>query len=295
MLKKSLHTAFAAATIFTLNSAEPSAFEIRNYEEKIEEKLIREVKFEPADKKLFRAYGGAAAAGIGVDNSCALKLERTDDKQTVYATIGLPQIVPGADYVVEVAVKGENITKSSAKRQFHCLATESRLTATGQMANWRDGTTRCYSDIPGKEFTTLKMDFKGKKGLQPFVVLNIPSGYLGTVCFDNLKVYQKGMPSTLTLTAPALQIFRTDNGKFEVSATAAKVADPLLLAILHRDKKIMRSVIVRPDLDNVFRGDFGKDLEAGEAGLMLIFADAASKEKVGMLEMNCSIESADGE
>ena len=86
-------------------------------------------------------------------------------------------------------------------------------------------------------------------------------------------------------------MFRSDNGKFEVSATAVKASDPLLLAILHRDKKIMRSVIVRPDLDNVFRGDFGKDLEAGEAGLMLIFADAAAKVKLAVMETDCTIES----
>jgi len=128
-------------------------------------------------------------------------------------------------------------------------------------------------------------------GKYPFVVLNFPSGFRGTLYFDELKIYRNGMPSTLKLTAPALRIFRSDDGKFEVSAAPAKAADPLLLAVLHRDKKILRSVIVRPDLDNVYRGDFGKGLETGDAALRLIFADAAAEVKLGVLEIDCCIES----
>ena len=70
-----------------------------------------------------------------------------------------------------------------------------------------------------------------------------------------------------------------------------KVSDPVLLAVLHHDNKILRSVIVRPDLDNVFRGDFGDNLKPGDAGLQLIFADAAEKVKLGFLDVPCCIES----
>ena len=283
----------AATSVF---AAEPSAFEIRNYAPRIENTLIKEVKFEAADKKLYRAYNGVSTDKAGIDGSNALVFTRQAGKKVeLYATVPLPQITAGTDYVAEVMVRGENLKNASSKRPFYCLAAESRVVATGKMANWRDGTTRIYGELPGSEFRKVELNFKGKKGLQPFILLTLPGGFEGTLCFDDLKIYKKGLPSTLTLTAPALQMFRTDNGKFEVSVTTARVSDPLLLAILHRDKKILRSVIVRPDLDNVFRGDFGKDLEEGEAGLMLIFADAASKEKIGTLDLECSIESIDGE
>lgn len=58
-----------------------------------------------------------------------------------------------------------------------------------------------------------------------------------------------------------------------------------------RNRKILRSVIVRPDLDNVFRGDFGKGLEPGDASLRLIFADAAAKVKLAVSDIDCSVES----
>ena len=281
-----------ASLIVSLNGADPSAFEILNYPEKTEKKLIREVKFEPAGKKLFRVYNGAAVPGKGVEKSHALKLERNDDRTLpVYASIDLPPVTPGTEYTAEVMVKGENVRRTVPGRKFYCLSIESRITATGKMASWRDGTIRIYNEIPGNDFSRLALDFKGKKGLQPFVVLNFPSGFRGTLYFDELKIYRNGMPSTLKLTAPALRIFRSDDGKFEVSAAPAKAADPLLLAVLHRDKKILRSVIVRPDLDNVYRGDFGKGLETGDAALRLIFADAAAEVKLGVLEIDCCIES----
>ncbi len=281
-----------ALLIASLNGADPSVFEILNYPEKAEKQLIREVRFEPSEKKLFRAYNGAVVPGKGIEKSHALRLERTDGRaKPVYAAVNLPPAVPGTDYTVEVMVKGENIRKAASARKFYCLSIESRVRATGKMANWRDGTIRIYSDIPGNDFTCLTLNFKGKKGLQPFVKLDFPSGFLGTLYFDGLKICQNGLPSTLKLTAPALRIFRSGNGRFEVAAAPAKAADPLLLAVLHRNRKILRSVIVRPDLDNVFRGDFGKGLEPGDASLLLIFADAAAKVKLAESDIDCSVES----
>ena len=281
-----------ASLIASLNGADPSAFEILNYPEKAEKQLIREVRFEPPEKKLFRVSNGEAVPGRGIEKSHALKLARTDGRaKPVYASVNLPPAVPGTDYTAEVMVKGENIQKSASSRKFYCLSIESRVKATGRMANWRDGTIRIYSDIPGNDFTCLTLKFKGKKGLQPFVKLDFPSGFLGTLYFDELKIYQNGLPSTLKLTAPALRIFRSDNGRFEVAAAPAKAADPLLLAVLHRNRKILRSVVVRPDLDNICRGDFGKGLEPGDASLRLIFADAAAKVKLAVSDIDCSVES----
>lgn len=281
----------SAMLVSVLHAAEPSAFEILNYEEKISENRIMEVKFEPSGKKRFRLYNAELVPGEGTDRY-VLKMERTaDSSPTPCATIGLPPAVPDADYTVEVNVRGENMRKGASAGRFHCLDVESRVISTGKMAHWRDGTIRAYGDFPGRDFSPLRLDFKGKEGLQPFVKLNIPAGFLGTLYFDDLKVYRKGLPSVLKLTAPALQIFRTGNGKFEVTVTPVKVSDPVLLAVLHHDNKILRSVIVRPDLDNVFRGDFGDNLKPGDAGLRLIFADAAEKVKLGFLDVPCCIES----
>lgn len=284
----------SAASALALRGADPSAFEVRNYQEAVERSVIREVKFDEKGKKLFRAYSGTVVKGSGVGGSAALKMEqKPGGKDPTYATVSLPPVDPGADYVVEVMVRAEGLRKGSSQRPFHCLAVESRIIATGKMAPWRDGTTRAYTEIPGEQWTKVTLTFKGKKGLLPFVVLGIPSGYEGTIFFDDLQVAKMGMPSALTLSAPPFRIFRTDNGKFEVSATPAKVSDPLLLAILHREKKILRTVFVRPDMDNVFRGDFGKGIEPGAAGVTMIFADAAAKVKLGVLETECSVESMD--
>ena len=281
----------SAMLVSVLHAAEPSAFEILNYEGKISENRIMEVKFEPSEKKRFRLYNDAELVPVNGTDRHLLKLERTaDSSPSPCATIGLPPAVPDADYTIEVNVRGENMRKSASAGRFHCLDVESRVISTGKMAHWRDGTTRAYGEFPGHDFSPLRLDFKGKEGLQPFVKLNIPAGFLGTLYFDDLKVYRKGLPSVLKLTAPALQIFRTDNGKFEVTVTPVKVSDPVLLAVLHRDNKILKSVIVRPDLDNVFRGDLGDSLKPGDIGLRLIFADAAAKVKLGLLEINCRIE-----
>lgn len=282
----------SAVMMSFLSAADPSVFEILQYEEKTVENQILEVNFEPSEKKQLRLYGAELVPEQGMNRTHALKLERTSENSPAPgATIGLPPAAPGADHTVEVNVRGENLKKCGSAGRFFCLAVESRVVSTGKMAPWRDGTTRAYGEFPGRDYSLLRLDFKGREGLQPFVKLSLPAGFLGALYFDDLKVYRKGLPSALKLNAPVLQIFRTDNGKFEVSASPLKASDPLLLAILHHDSKILRSVIVRPDLDNVFRGDFGKDLEAGDVSLRLILADAAEKVKLGVSEIRCSIES----
>lgn len=264
----------------------PSEEELRSYPPAVTNQLIFSTGFEDPNAPEVKLLSPNIryAKGEGNTGNCAIKLEGKE----AYGKIILPagKFPEGMKYRVRIYVRG-NIHSTDDKKygsyrfmSVHYVDNASKKELPYTSAVFPFTTyPRDPDDISHfKEFT---FDFYGKEGTTPVIYLYIKYGpFDGTLWFDDLRVYQLGVDAHINTVEPYMRAFRNQEGKFRLYAEAPGITQTCMLVTLKKDGKQLREMVLSPDTDGFFRGDFGKNLPEGNLTLNAMLADVSGKKKL---------------
>lgn len=265
----------------------PAAEEILSWPGASQNTLVYSTGFEnPAAREIIflDAKKAEYAKGAGNTGNTALHLKG----QNVLVRINLPRskFKQGAKYTVKVFVRG-NIRTSDGRKihghgSYRFIETRFRDLKTGKELHWSHGvfpfTPPPHDPDSITEFKEFSYEFSVKEGTFPYLYFTTCHGpFEGDLWFDDLRIYQCGKDSHVNLAKPMMKAFPHGNGRVEFYAVSAGVARPILLAEFRKEGKTIRSLIMRPEKDGLFRGDFGSDLPAGIGEIRASFASEDEK------------------
>ena len=250
--------------------------------------------FKPAkrEKVLFSCgFETATVTGAEIRNDCAIVREAGVNGNSgfvierrnvplengIWSTFEIPGTVPGVTYRVEASVRQEGLTKVKPRQGFFaCMSVESRWKDTGENVPWREGTTHFMTQGLSPEYAHVQFQFTAKENMNHFLVLRLQSGWTGKIFYDDIRVMEEGVKSTILLTWPAAHGFEPGDGQFVLHGD--RLPEGCLVQVkLARDGKVVRSLILHPDPKGDFSGDWG-EMEPGEAEMKVFAAVPGSGE-----------------
>ena len=245
---------------------------------------------DPAFPGMRLMNGFKVVSGEGMNGTSALKVSRSLPlKQDQYMTLDLPEIPGGTKCVLKFQVRGKDVNfpgGGSDSAFFPYAAIEYRDAATGKNL----GGTGDWCRVPTMEdYHEMTIGFTVPEGKRPFLALRLSKNWSGTLWFDDIYLYRKGISYAVILSRPAQHTFQTDDGKFKVHVYDPLSRKTVLLASLIRDGKTFLETVVEPDTQNDFRGDFGTDIPEGPAQLKTILADIQTGEQICKSEFDVRI------
>ena len=131
--------------------------------------------------------------------------------------------------------------------------------------------------------------FPGIEGAKTHIRLALWYDFLGTIWFDDLRVYRDGVTANAFLVEPFCATFFTDSGKYRIKIHLPKeYSKPAVLVEFLSGKKLLKRQVVQP-VKGWVDGDFGKGLPKGDGILRITLADSGKKLRIKTLEIPVNI------
>ena len=264
----------------------PDAKTIRSFSKIMENTLMYSTGFEnPNSPEIkFLTDGICYEKGGGLTGNTALKLQGHRVKGRILLPKG--KFLEGVQYTVKVFVRGNVRAKDGKKHgSFRFMEVKYSDDASGRSANWQLGvfpfTTYPQDADDINQFKEFSFNFYGRKGMTPSIDVRISDGqnepFDGTIWFDDLRVYQTGVDSNINTVLPFMRAFRNGNGKFQLQAMTPETAQPCMLISLKKEGKKLRELVIAPDANGFYNGDFGSGLPEGNFSMNVVLADISEK------------------
>ena len=165
------------------------------------EKILFSCGFENPDIPGFVIRNDCAIVReAGVNGNSGLVIERRNVplENGIWSTFDIPGTVPGVTYRVEASVRQEGLAKVKPKQGFFaCMSVESQWKDTGKGVPWMDGTTHFITRGLSQEYENIQFRFTAKENMKHFLVLRMQSGWTGKIFYDDVKVIEEGVKSTV--------------------------------------------------------------------------------------------------
>ena len=274
----------------------PSAGEILNYPEETGRELVYGTGFEnPEESTIEKGEGFCFAPGEGNNGNTGLRGDRVGEVSRVLDTvITLPQdkIVPGAQYRVMVSVKGKDLRHvrrpipPGSHRFMEIFYTDAK---TGAYSFQKNRVIPFAAPPSGEQFQSFSCTFPGIEGAKTHVRLALWYDFLGTIWFDDLRVYREGVNANAFLVDPAYSTFFTDSGHFRIRLyLPGEYSSPVVLAEFLSGNTPLRQQVLIP-ADNWILGDFGENLPTGEGKFRITLADSVRKLRIKTVEFPVNV------
>ena len=216
------------------------------------------------------------AAGVNGNSGFVIERRSVPLEKGIWSTFDIPGTVPGVTYRVEASIRQEGLTKVKPRQGFFaCISVESSWKDTGKMVPWREGSTHFMTNGVAPEYQNIQFRFTAKENMNHFIVLQMQSGWIGKIFYDDIKVIEEGVKSTVLLTWPATHSFEPGDGEFVLHGDLLPKGC-LVQTKLVRNGKELKSLILKPDAKGDFSGDWGQ-IEPGEAEMKVFAAVPDSK------------------
>ena len=250
-----------------------SAQDFETFKPAQREKVLLSCGFETPDLPGFRIRDDCAIvreAGVNGNSGFVIERRNVPLENGIWSTFDIPGTVPGVTYRVEASVRQEGLTKVKPKQGFFaCMSVESTWKDTGKMVPWMDGTTHFVTVGLPPEYEHIQFRFTAKENMKHFLVLRMQAGWTGKIVYDDIRVMEEGVKSTVLLTWPGTHSFEPGDSRFVLHGDLLP-PECQIQAKLVRDGKELKSLILKPDAKGDFIGDWG-ETEPGEAE-MKVFA-----------------------
>lgn len=281
---------------FVVCAAVPSADEILNYPEETGRELIYGTGFEnPKESAVKPGEGFRFAPGEGNNGNTGIRGERVGKvNRTLHTVVTLPsdKIVPGARYRVSVSVKGKDLRHVNrpfppgSHRFMEIFYTDAK---TGAYSFEKFRVVPFAKPPQGEQFQTFSCTFPGIEGAKTHIRLALWYDFLGTIWFDDLRVYRDGVTANAFLVEPFCATFFTDSGKYRIKIHLPKEYNkPAVLVEFLSAKKLLKRQVVQP-VRGWVNGDFGKGLPKGDGTLRITLADSGKKLRIKTVEIPMNI------
>ena len=209
-------------------------------------------------------------AGVNGNSGFVIERRNVPLENGIWSTFDIPGTVPGVTYRVEASVRQEGLAKVKPKQGFFaCMSVESRWKDTGKVVPWIDGTTHYVTLGLPPEYENIQFRFTAKENMKHFLVLRMQSGWTGKIFYDDIKVIEEGVKSTILLTWPGTHSFEPGDGRFVLHGDLLPPECQVQTKLV-RGGKVLKVLTLKPDTKGNFTGDWGK-MEPGEAE-MKVFA-----------------------
>ena len=216
------------------------------------------------------------AAGVNGNSGFVIERRSVPLEKGIWSTFDIPGTVPGVTYRVEASIRQEGLTKVKPRQGFFaCISVESSWKDTGKMVPWREGSTHFMTNGVAPEYQNIQFRFTAKENMNHLVVLQLLPGWTGKIFYDDIKVIEEGVKSTVLLTWPATHSFEPGDGEFVLHGDLLPKGC-LVQTKLVRNGKELKSLILKPDAKGDFSGDWGQ-IEPGEAEMKVFAAVPDSK------------------
>lgn len=293
VFKGHVTTMFFICLPFCMMAANPNPGEILNYSEGVGRELIYGTGFEdPKDKTIRLGTGFRYAPGEGNNGNCGLRCDRvgkkTDQPLSTFITLPTEKIIPGMKYRVELRVKGKNIRHAwrtdfpGSYRFLEVFYTDAKTGAY----SFENRRVVAFAKSPSEEdYQKFSCTFSGVEGAKTHLRLALWIDFLGTIWFDDLRVYQEGVAGNAFLTYPACSTFFTDSGNYKIKLyLPGQYRSPIALVEFLSGGKTLHQQVHTPEKDWL-TGDFGKGLPKGTGKLRLTLADREKKVRLKTVEI----------
>lgn len=285
-MKKLLICTFALLTGAAVQSAVPSAKELLSYEPVQEKTLVYGTGFEdPNDKSITLGEGSRYAKGEGNNGNTALRIDRVGAVSRVLDTsVALPpeKIKPGYKYRVVVNVKGKGVrhaVRPIPPTSYRFMETYYKDKKGSMKPFWKNRIVPFA--VPPKEdaFHEFSYIFPGIKDANAFLRLAQWYDFVGTIWFDDLRVYQEGIDVNAFLIEPRSATFFGKDSSFRIKVSIPdSLKNVLCVTEFVKDNKVLFQQVV-PVKDFWAEGKFPKVLPEGQASMRMTLVDPVRKRK----------------
>ena len=272
----------------------PSAAEILGYPEESGQELVYSTGFEnPAEPEIKLGEGFRFAPGEGNNGNGGLRGERLEKPRpetalSTIVTIPPGRIKPGVNYRVTLSVKGKNLRHVSrpvppASHRFLEVFYSDSKTGARSFENRR---VVPFAKPPeGDEFQNFSCTFPGIEGADTHLRLMVYLDFMGTIWFDDLRVFSEGVIADAFLVEPACATFFTDSGCYRIKVyLPGQTPSPAAVVEFLSGGKVLHRQTVIPG-NGFLTGDFGKDLPKGEGTIRVILADREKKVRLKTVDI----------
>ena len=266
--------------------AAPKAEELLSYPLLQEKTLIYGTGFEdPADKSIKLGKGFRFAKGEGNNGNTALRVDRSGDVSKIMDTIiSLPagKVQPGYKYRVVVNVRGKDLRHAIRKfppTSYRFMETFYRDPKTGAY-NFEKSRVVPFAIPPNSEtFQEFTYPFPGVKDANAFLRLALWVDFLGTLWFDDLRVYREGIDVNAFLDEPQCATFFGDNRSYRIKISIPEAHKNVLCVVEYvKDGKVL-DCQVSAAKDFWAEGKFAKALPLGKASIRITLIDPVQKKR----------------
>ena len=178
-----------------------SALDFETYKPARSEKVLFSCGFETPDipgANIRKDCAIVRAAGVNGNSGFVIERKDVALENSIWSVFAVPDTVPGVTYRVEASVRQEGLTKGKPKQGFFaCMSVESQWKDTGKGVPWMDGTTPFITRGLSQEYENIQFRFTAKENMKHFLVLRMQSGWTGKIFYDDVKVIEEGVKSTV--------------------------------------------------------------------------------------------------
>ena len=214
----------------------------------------------------------------GVNGGSSLRIRCDAAEKGRAARLELPDIIPGARYLVSVSVRAEDLKFQGKRKSWYaCIATHQRDITTGKIALSKYSVIP-FTSPPGQEFKQMEYSFVGLEGKRPTLTLWLKEEWGGTIWFSDVRVWRAGVATTTLFTYPRQNTFFAGEGKFIIHADAPQGIQTAAVVGLEKDGAILNEQVVLADERGNVCGNFGSDLPPGSATVRVLLADLKKRQ-----------------
>ena len=269
-----------------LQAAAPRAEELLSYPLLQEKTLVYGTGFEnPADKSIRLGKGFRFAKGEGNNGNTALRVDRSGDVRKIMDTIiAMPpgKILPGYKYRVVVNVRGKGLRHAIRKippTSYRFMETFYRHSKTNAL-DFEKSRVVPFATVPNSEtFQEFTYPFPGVKNANAFLRLALWVDFLGTLWFDDLRVYQEGIDVNAFLTEPRCGTFFGPDSAYRIRVSIPEAyKNVLCVAEFVKDGKVLARQ-VNPVRDFWAEGSFARVLPVGQASVRITLVDPVRRKR----------------
>ena len=270
-----------------LVGAEPSAKELLSYAPLQEKILIYGTGFENGpDKTIQLGKGFRYAKGEGNNGNTALRVDRSGEvHKTMDTFIAMPpeKIMPGYKYRVVVNVRGKGLRHATRKvmpTSYRFMETFYKDKKTGAFSFEKMRIVPFAVPPEGEAYREFTYLFPGVKGANAFLRLALWVDFLGTLWFDDLRVYREGIDVNAFLIEPRNNTFFGKDSSFRVRIHIPESYKKVFCVaeFVKNGKVLFRQVA--PMKDYWAEGKFAGVLPAGQAEMRITLVDPVQKKKL---------------
>lgn len=294
-MKRIITTAVVCCAAFCGNLyAGPTADDILRWPMQEEKELIYGTGFEnPEAPEIKPGAGFRFVYGEGNNGNTALRVDRTADiHRTQDCIIRLPdKIKPGGKYSVSVRVKGKgvrHVSRPVPPRSYRFMEIFYIDARTGEYS-FENERISPFTVPPEDVYQEFSCTFRGIEGARAALRLALWIDFHGTLWFDDLRVYREGIEANVFLVQPGCATFFQDSGKYLIRISLPEDHGKTvgLVELVHEGKTLQKQIL--PAEKSWLKGDFGKNLPAGEAVLKITLADTQKKQRLREFQIPVSI------